>query len=369
MLFAVLFSFSSFAVSYASFDFQGEVGDKSSVGGCDDDDCDLDDGDDDGCDFDDSDDFGACTNRQLSKGKITLCKDTGCPKIGIVADCKKSKHLDKFLAKGFTLPDTFFADTDGDGFGDPKDFVVGCEAPEGYVDNSEDCDDTNIAINPGAEEVCYDEVDNNCNLQVDEDCVDCKLEGEKLILQGSVVKEIIGFCPNSAQLSQTCDCPDNHVAVGYQGLGGPGYGPAIVNSFQFICRELNSDGTLGAATTLTCSNGTPPTSGSVPLGPVFASNNDALVGVDLTIGCAIDTFIGLSNSVTNINDSQSNSINNELVQIGSGPNPTGGLLLVPDGHVVIGMETFVDPNPPFGSGSQPDISAGIRLRYQRLSCD
>ncbi len=34
---------------------------------------------------------------------------------------------------------TYYADTDDDGFGDPADAVVACEAPTGYVDNGWDC--------------------------------------------------------------------------------------------------------------------------------------------------------------------------------------------------------------------------------------
>ena len=57
---------------------------------------------------------------------------------------------------------TFFADTDGDGFGDPLNTTLSCSAPPGYVADNTDCDDTDMDINPLATEVC-DGLDNNCN--------------------------------------------------------------------------------------------------------------------------------------------------------------------------------------------------------------
>ncbi len=62
---------------------------------------------------------------------------------------------------------TFYRDADGDGFGDPSDEQTGCFAPEGYVADSSDCDDTSAAIFPGAPETC-DDIDNDCDAEVDE---------------------------------------------------------------------------------------------------------------------------------------------------------------------------------------------------------
>ncbi|NJC26645.1 MopE-related protein [Neolewinella antarctica] len=63
--------------------------------------------------------------------------------------------------------DTYYADTDGDGFGDVNNATVACTQPTGFVTNAFDCDDTNELVNPGAEERC-DGIDNNCNDLVDE---------------------------------------------------------------------------------------------------------------------------------------------------------------------------------------------------------
>ena len=61
--------------------------------------------------------------------------------------------------------ESLYADADGDGFGDPDRPLAACGEQPG-VDNADDCDDSDPALNPEAEEVC-DEVDNDCDGTVD----------------------------------------------------------------------------------------------------------------------------------------------------------------------------------------------------------
>jgi hypothetical protein len=61
---------------------------------------------------------------------------------------------------------TWFQDADGDGFGDPDSSMVSCSQNAGWVDDDSDCDDTDSAVNPDADEIC-DEVDNDCDGLVD----------------------------------------------------------------------------------------------------------------------------------------------------------------------------------------------------------
>lgn len=74
----------------------------------------------------------------------------------------------------------FFADSDGDGFGSVGASMLACEAPAGYVSNSEDCDDEDEDSYPGGAEVC-DAADNDCDAVIDEfaptntDCGGCKM--------------------------------------------------------------------------------------------------------------------------------------------------------------------------------------------------
>ena len=60
-------------------------------------------------------------------------------------------------------------DADSDGYGDASSTAMtvnSCEPVVGYVDNADDCDDSNSAVNPAATELC-DGLDNDCNGNAD----------------------------------------------------------------------------------------------------------------------------------------------------------------------------------------------------------
>lgn len=73
-----------------------------------------------------------------------------------------------YLDNVYFSDDTVYADTDGDGYGNLASTAIGEQ--EGYVTNSDDCDDANPSINPGATDVCYDGIDNDCNGIIDNGC-------------------------------------------------------------------------------------------------------------------------------------------------------------------------------------------------------
>lgn len=67
-------------------------------------------------------------------------------------------------------PTFWFADRDGDGFGDDHDVFVNREAPVGFVLQAGDCDDQDARVQPGVRDDC-DGVDSDCDGLLDEDGV------------------------------------------------------------------------------------------------------------------------------------------------------------------------------------------------------
>ncbi len=75
-------------------------------------------------------------------------------------------NCDGQIDEGVTT--TFYADADGDAYGDPDTTSEACSMPVGYTDLDGDCDDLDALTNPVAAERC-DDVDNDCDGQTDED--------------------------------------------------------------------------------------------------------------------------------------------------------------------------------------------------------
>lgn len=61
------------------------------------------------------------------------------------------------------LMSVFYLDADGDGYGVLDDSLEACLRPEGYAWQAGDCRDDLSSVNPEAEEICNDGLDNNCD--------------------------------------------------------------------------------------------------------------------------------------------------------------------------------------------------------------
>ena len=67
----------------------------------------------------------------------------------------------------------FYQDGDGDGFGDDADFICSCQPKPalGYTaSEGGDCNDSSPLVHPLAEEICGDQLDNNCDGVKEENC-------------------------------------------------------------------------------------------------------------------------------------------------------------------------------------------------------
>ena len=112
----------------------------------------------------DGDGYAACedcddSNASANPDEVEVCD-------GFDNDCDGTADGDD--AADMTA---WFLDADGDGYGDSTTFEADCDAPDGYVADSTDCDDADGTVSPGELEIC-DEIDNDCDGDVDEGTTD-----------------------------------------------------------------------------------------------------------------------------------------------------------------------------------------------------
>ena len=132
-----------------------------------------------------------------------------------------------------------WADADGDGFGDPDAASSTCAGlPDGFVENADDCDDTDAAVRPGAIEDCNG-IDDDCDPETSDPLpVDWFLDedGDGFGTDASVVTACLGLsyvldggdamtAPDASpgNESEVCndgydnDCDGSHDGCGWSG--------------------------------------------------------------------------------------------------------------------------------------------------------
>jgi hypothetical protein len=73
-------------------------------------------------------------------------------------------NCDGQVDEGLSDGSTWYADSDGDGYGDPDNAIEPCEAPaSGYVTDNTDCNDLQAVVHPGAEDTPGNGIDEDCD--------------------------------------------------------------------------------------------------------------------------------------------------------------------------------------------------------------
>ncbi len=160
------------------------------------------------------------SNNQVYPGSTEVCNDYD-------DDC------DGLIDEG--VSSAWYADADGDGYGNAANLQTACSQPAGYVASSDDCNDQNAAIYPGAIEICNN-LDDNCDGQIDDNAgtiwyVDADGDG-----YGNGSTSVQACIQPTAYVVNAGDCDDDNSAI-YPNA------TEIVNGLDDDCDGLVDDST------------------------------------------------------------------------------------------------------------------------------
>jgi gliding motility-associated-like protein len=140
---------------------------------------------------------------------------------------------------------TYYADVDGDGFGDGNNFILACSLPVNYVLDTQDCDDNNSNVSPVGTEVCNG-IDDNCTGQIDEGVTHWYYAD--LDNDGYGGNDSIQACTlPDGYVTDTLDCNDNEPLMypgGIEGLNGvdDNCDGLIDEGFEFVPDAFSPNG-------------------------------------------------------------------------------------------------------------------------------
>ena len=158
----------------------------------------------------------ACSQPSGTVSDATDCDDAD-PAVfpGATETCDGAdQDCDGVVDEGAVDMDTWYADADGDGFGDAAVTTLACACPSGAVADATDCDDGDAGVHPGASEIC-DGVDQDCDGDVDEDAEDAgtwyaDLDGDGWGDPGAAVT---ACTQPTGTVADASDCDDGDAAI------------------------------------------------------------------------------------------------------------------------------------------------------------
>lgn len=110
---------------------------------------------------------------------------------------------------------SWYPDDDGDGYGAEAGVLDSCDQPSGYVEENTDCQDTEATIHPGAEDVCDDGIDSDC-------------DGEEEV--GTRVSGTIDLASSDAKLIGEAAGDSTPLSLASSDLNGDGHADAVIGS-------------------------------------------------------------------------------------------------------------------------------------------
>ena len=159
--------------------------------------------------------YGRCEGKAkcTEDGLLACSASTPAPEQCNRIDDDCDGETDEEGASGCT---NFYKDEDKDSFG-TSDFRCLCSAYEPFVALKDgDCDDSNAQVNQGAQEICENRIDDNCNGETDENCGMCTLyyrdeDGDGYGVTGDKQCLLAPIPPYRATQGGDCDDKDPNV--------------------------------------------------------------------------------------------------------------------------------------------------------------
>ncbi|MFM7200230.1 MAG: putative metal-binding motif-containing protein [Myxococcota bacterium] len=198
-----------------------------------------------------------------------------------------------------------YADSDGDGFGDPAVTQLRCQRPEGYVASAGDCNDQAASIHPDADETCNG-IDDDCNDLTDD-------EDPGILGQTTWYADADGDGDGSTGSFVACQRPEGYVATSSDCDDA---NPSISTSASEVCDGIDND----------CDQKIDDADDSITGRSTWYadSDGDGFGASTSTLACAAP--VGYVSSSTDCNDT-SNSINPNAIEACDGldNNCNGGI--------------------------------------------